>query len=74
MCPSRNNIWSGNLNVNKASENKLRLAERALDLSMLRITFRDGMTNEWNQKEIKVVDEKEVSQNRNWTGHIARRT
>ena len=64
------------LTLTKASENKLRVAQRAMERSMLGITLRDKMTNQWIRQQTKVVDimERIASLKWNWAGHIARRT
>ena len=64
------------LTLTKASENKLRVAQRAMERSMLGITLRDKMTNQWIREQTKVVDvmERIASLKWSWAGHIARRT
>jgi hypothetical protein len=64
------------LTLTKASENKLRVAQRAMERSMLGITLRDKMTNQWIRQQTKVVDvmERIASLKWNWAGHIARMT
>ena len=64
------------LTLKKASENKLRVAQRAMERSMLGITLRDKMTNQWIREQTKVVDvmERIASLKWSWAGHIARRT
>src|ERR1700761_4130181 len=64
------------LTLTKASENKLRVAQIAMERSMLGITLRDKMTNQWIRQQTKVVDvmERIASLKWNWAGHIARIT
>lgn len=64
------------LTLTKASENKLRVAQRAMERSMIGITLRDRMTNEWLRQQTKVTDvmERIASLKWSWAGHIARRT
>ena len=64
------------LTLTKASENKLRVAQRAMERSMLGITLRDKMTNQWIREQTKVIDvmERIASLKWSWAGHIARRT
>ena len=64
------------LTLTKASENKLRVAQRAMERSMLGKTLRDRMTNQWIRQQTKVVDvmERIASLKWSWAGHIARRT
>ena len=44
------------LTLTRASENKLRVTQRAIERSMLGITLRDKMTNQWIRQQTKVVD------------------
>ena len=62
------------LTLTRASENKLRVTQRAMERSMLGITLRDKMTNQWIRQQTKVVDvmEEIASLKWNWAGHIAR--
>ena len=64
------------LTLTKASENKLRVAQRAMERSMLGISLRDKMTNEWIRQQTRVVDvmERIATLKWNWAGHIARMT
>ena len=64
------------LTLTKASENKLRVTQRAMERSMLGISLRDKMTNQWIRQQTKVVDvmERIASLKWNWAGHIARMT
>src|SRR6201985_2415720 len=64
------------LTLTKASENKLRVAQRAMERSMLGISLRDKMTNQWIRQQTKIVDvmERIASLKWNWAGHIARLT
>src|ERR1700748_2399940 len=64
------------LTLTKASENKLRVAQRAMERSMLGISLRDKMTNQWIRQQTKVVDvmERIASLKWNWAGHILRMT
>ena len=64
------------LTLTKASENKLRVAQRAMERSMLGISLRDKKTNQWIRQQTKVVDVMERISNLkwNWAGHIARTT
>jgi len=64
------------LTITKASENKLRVAQRAMERNMLGITLRHKMTNKWIRQQTKVVDvmERIASLKWNWAGHIARMT
>src|ERR1700744_6356930 len=64
------------LTLTKASSNKLRVAQRAMERSMLGITLRDKKTNEWIRQQKKVVDvmTRISSLKWNWAGHIARMT
>lgn len=43
------------LTLTKASENKLRVAQRAMERSMLGISLRDKMTNQWIRQQTKSV-------------------
>ena len=62
------------LTLTKASENKLRVTQRAMERSMLGISLRDKKTNQWIRQQTKVVDvmERIASLKWNWAGHIAR--
>ena len=64
------------LTLTKASENKLRVAQRAMERSMIGITLRDRQTNQWIRQQTRVVDvmERIASLKWNWAGHIARMT
>ena len=64
------------LTLTKASEEKLRVTQRAMERSMLGITLRDRMTNQWIRQQTRVVDvmERIASLKWSWAGHIARRT
>ena len=64
------------LPLTKASENKLRIAQRAMERSMLGISLRDKITNQWIRQQTKIVDvmERISSLKWNWAGHIARMT
>lgn len=64
------------LTLTKASEDKLRVTQRAMERSMLGITLRDRMTNQWIRQQTRVVDvmERIASLKWSWAGHIARRT
>ena len=64
------------LTLTKASENKLKVAQRAMESSMLGISLRDKMTNQWILQQTKIVDvmERIASLKWNWAGHIARMT
>jgi hypothetical protein len=64
------------LTLTKASEKKLKVAQRAMERSMLGVTLRDRMTNQWIRQQTKVVDvmERTASLKWSWAGHIARRT
>jgi hypothetical protein len=64
------------LTLTKASEKKLKVAQRAMERSMLGISLRDKMTNQWIRQQTKVVDvmERIASLKWSWAGHIARRT
>src|ERR1700744_4222155 len=64
------------LTLTKVSENKLRVTQRAMERSMLGISLRDKMTNQWIRQQTKVVDvmERMASLKWNWAGHIARMT
>jgi hypothetical protein len=64
------------LTLTKASENKLRVAQRAMERSMLGISLRDKKTNQWIRQQTKIVDvmERIASLKWNWAGHIARMT
>ena len=44
------------LTLTKASVNKLRVAQRAMERSMLGISLRDKKTNEWIRQQTRVVD------------------
>src|ERR1700744_4182091 len=64
------------LTLTKASSNKLRVAQRAMERSVLGITLRDKKTNEWIRQQTKVVDvmARIASLKWNWADHIARMT
>ena len=64
------------LTLTKASENTLRVAQRAMERSMLGISLRDKRTNQWIRQQTKVLDvmERIASLKWNWAGHIARMT
>lgn len=64
------------LTLTKASKNKLRVAQRAMERSMLGITLRDRMTNQWIRQQTRVVDvmKRIATLKWSWAGHIARRT
>jgi len=64
------------LTITKASANKLRVAQRAMERAMLGVSLRDRMTNEWIRQQTKVTDvmERIASLKWNWAGHIARMT
>ena len=64
------------LTLTKASSSKLRVAQRAMERSMLGITLRDKKTNEWIRQQTRVVDvmTRIASLKWNWAGHIARMT
>ena len=64
------------LTLTKASENKLRVAQRAMERSMLGISLRDKTTNQWIRQQTKVVDvmDRVAKLKWNWAGHIARTT
>ena len=64
------------LTLTKASENKLKVAQRAMERSMLGISLRDKYTNQWIRQQTKIVDvmERIASLKWNWAGHIARMT
>ena len=62
------------LTLTRASENKLRVTQRAMERSMLGITLRDKMTNQWIRHQTKLVNvmEEMASLKWNWAGHISR--
>ena len=62
------------LTITKASANKLRVAQRAMEREMLGISLRDKMTNEWIRQQTRVTDvmERIALLKWNWAGHIAR--
>src|ERR1700761_9124096 len=64
------------LTLTKASSSKLRVAQRAMEHSMLGITLRDKKSNEWIRQQTRVVDvmTRIASLKWNWAGHIARMT
>jgi endonuclease/exonuclease/phosphatase family metal-dependent hydrolase len=64
------------LTLTRASSNKLRVAQRAMERCMLGITLRDKKSNEWIRQQTKVVDvmQRIASLKWNWAGHIARTT
>lgn len=64
------------LTLTKASETKLRVAQRAMERIMLGVRLRDKNTNEWIRSQTRVVDvmERIASLKWNWAGHIARMT
>src|ERR1700748_1305792 len=70
------NYGAKTLTLTKASENKLRVTQRAMERSMLGISLRDKMTNQWIRQQTKVVDvmERIASLKWNWAGHILRMT
>ena len=54
------------LTLTRASENKLRATQRAMERSMLGITLRDKMTNQWIRQQTKVVDVMEEIASLKW--------
>ena len=64
------------LALTKASENKLRVAQRAMERNMVGITLRDKITNQWIRQQTEVFDAMDRIASLKWSyvGHIARRT
>jgi hypothetical protein len=65
---------SETLTLTKASANKLRVAQRAMERAMLGISLRDRKRNEWIRRKTGVTDviRKIKSLKWEWAGHIAR--
>ena len=61
--------------INTLTEKILRIAQRAMERSMLRITIRDRKSSLWIRKQTKIKDIIHYikQQKWRWPGHIARR-
>ena len=61
--------------LNKRTEQLLRIAQRAMERSMLRITIRDRKNSIWIREQTKIKDIiKYIKQQKwRWAGHVARR-
>ena len=61
--------------INTRTEKILRIAQRAMERSMLKITIRDRKSSLWIRKQTKIKDIIKYikQQKRRWAGHIARR-
>jgi hypothetical protein len=65
---------SETLTLTRASKNKLRVSQRAMERAMLRISLRDKKRNEWIRRKTGMTDvvHRIKSLKWQWAGHIAR--
>ena len=61
--------------LTKSSENKLRIAQRAMERAMLGVTLRDRKRSTWIRGKTRVKDIIQIikQQKWRWAGHLARR-